>query len=891
MNERRPLIRTPDQRLRVFVSSTLGELAPERAAVKAAIERLRLAPVLFEMGARPHPPRELYRAYLAQSDIFLGIYWQSYGWVAPGEEISGLEDEYRLSGGKPRLIYLKEPAPERQGRLATLLAQIRDGETVSYQKFRTAEELGELVANDLALLLTERFAQASAPTPEPARHNVPIPRGRLIGREKELAQLIRLIEKPDVALVTLTGPGGSGKTRLALEAAEQLIDRFPDGVWFVPLASVRQPELVPSVIARSLGVPEQVGEPADTALRRSLRAKSLLLVLDNFEHVIDAGPFVVDLLLASPGLRVLATSRAPLRVRGEHELPVPPLAVASDAGAIAPADELFVERALEVRPDLEVTDQTLEVIRRLTARLDGLPLAIELAAARMRLLSPEALLDRLDRPLDFLSRGPRDLPPRQQTLRATISWSYDLLDDEAKRLFRRLAVFRGWTLRQAEDVCGDGDVVAALERLIDGSLVQRLNDDSDPRYSMLETIREYATEQLAASAEEGAIRRRHAGHFLAVAEESFPPIVSRNRLEVMEQLAREYENLIAALEWAFGADGDIEIGCRITGTVCWFWYFRSLFGDLRRWSAAARRAVEQVPTVSDRARSRAAFAGGFAAYTNADPPTADRLLAEAIDLARAVGDEHLIPWGLTLLGITRLDHPDDALRSLFDEALQRFRASGEEWGEAFALTFSAIQDLNDSVAGNLDRSRASLERAIALFHELGDPWGEGMAMNSYCYLLVAEGKADDARVLYETAIATLRQTGDRWALTWAVAGLGLALIEGGRIADARAAFTESLQLAAETGTHVTAAPCTIGLAVIALLDGDRDRAAELTAVALRLIDLIPIQSWVTFRVARERGLAILERELDPALREAARQRVAALDGDQLVRLALGGGER
>src|SRR5690348_6312811 len=313
-----PEIRTPDQRVRVFVSSTLDELAPERAAAREAITQLRLTPVLFESGARPYPPRELYRAYLAQSDIFLGLYWQRYGWVAPTMQVSGLEDEYQLSTGKPKLIYMKIPAKAREPRLQALLDRIRAEDIASYQKFATPEELRERIANDLAQLLTERFTSPPQTVVHARPAPLPVPRSLLIDREQEIALVRDLLQREDVGLVTLTGTGGVGKTRLAIQVATDLASRFADGVAFVSLASLKDPELVELTVARALGVSDADGQAIGERLREYLRPRQLLLLLDNAEQLLSAAPLATRLLDAAPRLTLLVTSREPLRVRDER---------------------------------------------------------------------------------------------------------------------------------------------------------------------------------------------------------------------------------------------------------------------------------------------------------------------------------------------------------------------------------------------------------------------------------------------------------------------------------------------------------------------------------------------------------------------------------------------
>ena len=335
--EGRVAIRTPDQRLRVFVSSTLVELADERAAVARAISALGLTPVLFELGARPHPPRELYRAYLAQSDIFVGLYWQRYGWIGPDMEISGLEDEFRLSRSIPRLLYVKAPAPEREPRLTAMIEELQTEGSDSYRSFGTPRELGRLVRDDLALLLSEAFTRpdarggrtASAPSEGDGRppRSLPMTSTSLIGREPEIDEVSGLLQSPEVRLVTLTGPGGIGKTRLAIAVGERLDDRFPKGAAFVSLAAIDAPELVLPRVAAAVGAPMEGARPALDVLIEHFADEAALLVLDNLEQIVGAAPSLDQLLARCPGVRILATSRTVLRLRAEREYAVDALTV------------------------------------------------------------------------------------------------------------------------------------------------------------------------------------------------------------------------------------------------------------------------------------------------------------------------------------------------------------------------------------------------------------------------------------------------------------------------------------------------------------------------------------------------------------------------------------
>ena len=411
------VIRTPDRRLRVFVSSTLGELAEERRAVSRAISAMRLTPVMFEAGARPYPPAEVYRAYLAQADVFIGLYWQRYGQLVPGTRVSGLEDEFDLSGGLPRLLYVKAPAPGRDPGLADLLARIKEESSASYRYFRTPAELGRLVRDDLAVLLSERFgagggqAASAAAEPSPAGGRgprpLPVSTTSLLGRERAIDEVAGLVERSGARLVTLTGPGGVGKTRLAVAVGERLLDRFGAGTVFVPLDAVTEPGLVLVAVGRMAGADlRRAGSPLE-ALAETFGDGAWLLVLDNLEQVVQVARDLGELLARCPGVAIVATSRTVLGLRAEREYPVPPLPAGPATASVAevaawPAVALFVDRARAVRPGFALTEGNAAAVAEICRRLEGLPLAIELAAARTRLLDPAALLARLAASLDAL---------------------------------------------------------------------------------------------------------------------------------------------------------------------------------------------------------------------------------------------------------------------------------------------------------------------------------------------------------------------------------------------------------------------------------------------------------------------------------------------------------
>jgi predicted ATPase/class 3 adenylate cyclase len=744
------VILTPDQRVRVFISSTLEELAEERAAARRAIARLHLVPVWYESGARPHPPRSMYRAYLQQSQIFVGIYWQRYGWVAPGMEISGLEDEFKLAAGKPMLLYLKRPAPDIEPRLASMIDGIRAAGSVSYRTFATPAELERLLADDLAVLLSESFADAAAaagadlpagtvtflltdiegstrlweavpeamevalerhdrlltevigghggvvvtsrgegdsffavfssavaaveaagacqlrlgtedwPTgaalrvrmglhtgearadgsdrvdhapinrcarvkaaahggqvlvtqttrdlvegrlgagfglkrlgefrlrdlaePEliyqlthadlptefpPIRTlteragNLPLPVSSFIGRGGELEQTAAALGQ--ARLVTLTGPGGVGKTRLALQAATQAVPRFADGTWLCELAPIRDPAGVDDAVAAVFSVAARAGQSTVETLVEFLRSKQLLLVLDNCEHLLErAAALAAALARSCERLVILATSREALGIEGERVVPVPSLGLpgaGTDPIIISKAEavRLFAERAAAVKPGFAVTAENAAAVAELVRRLDGMPLAIELAAARVPAMTPAELARRLERSFAVLAGGPRGAAERHQTLRATIDWSFRLLSGPEQVLLVRLAVFAGGsTLEAAEAVCsGDGidasAVFGLLASLVAQSLVVAEEHGPQSRYRLLETIRQYGEEHLDESGDTGRWRARHAGYYAGLltqirdyAHDPSPEVFWAARLSA------DQDNLLAAWSWAIG---------------------------------------------------------------------------------------------------------------------------------------------------------------------------------------------------------------------------------------------------------------------------------------------------------------------------------------------------
>jgi len=999
------VILTPDQRLRVFISSTLEELAPERAAARRAIARLHLVPVWYESGARPHPPRRMYRAYLEQSQVFVGIYWQRYGWVAPGMEISGLEDEYRLAAaaGKPMLLYLKSPAPGLEPQLAAMIDAIRTVGAASYRLFATPRELERLLADDLAVLLSERFAGERGGAELPAgtvtflltdiegstrlwetvpdamevaleRHDrllgdvigghggvvvtsrgegdsffavfpsavaaveaagacqlglageawpagaalrvrmglhtgeahvqggdyvdhapinrcarvkaaahggqvlttkttrdlvagrlgggfglkrlgefrlrdlaepeliyqlthadlpadfppirtgaergprpLPVSTTSLVGREQAIDELAGLLARPGVRLVTLTGPGGVGKTRLALAVAERVRGRFDAGAVFVPLAGVTQPELVVGGIGRAVGADlAGTGAPLQ-ALAEQLGDGAWLLILDNLEQAIGAARDLDELLADCPGVVMLATSRTVLGLRAEREYPVPALPLPADSTGLpsgatgmplqelmaSPAVALFVDRARAVRYDFALTEGNAAAVVAICCRLEGLPLAIELAAARTRLLDPRALLDRLCRSLDALGTGAVDLPERQRTLRATVEWSVGLLDDGERSLLETVAVFTGgWTVEAAAEVAGldEGRAIDLTEALARHSLVQLDRTARSPRVRMLETIREFVAERLAARPDAAEVARRHAGYYRALATQVDRLLRGAGQDEWAGQVQAETGNLAAAVRWYLA--NDREPLPHLLRILWLFWELQDHMAELHGWVG---QLLPTVGTLAPQARAELLFSAAVTAVEVGDDPAA--LSAR----------QRLAPL---------LDGIDDPfLRALCQLALA--------W--------------TSTIAGDLDGALREASASLAGLRGQDEPFWTASAGLTVGSLEATAGRHDDA--LHH--LTEVRDLAGRFDNPWIAAigrvGLGTLALERGELEEAQALLDEalSLSLAAHSTRSVTL--CLTAFARWALMAGDSERAALVAGAAEGLRRRAGLRTWPILR--------------------------------------------
>lgn len=1036
MGARSVSIKTPDQRLRVFVSSTLDELAEEREAVRAAIEDLHLTPVMFELGARPHPPRDLYRAYLEQSDVFVGIYWQSYGWVAPGEDVSGIHDEYASSDGRPRLIYVKSPAPERHHRLEAMLSDLRLEGAASYKKFSTAAELKELLLDDLALLVSERFiagagsarslptgsvtflfsdierstrllygigdayarlidrhhelmraaiaegggievategdsffavfpsavgavrAAASAqvalaeepwpggvdvrvrmglhtgegrlggdsyvgldvhrgarlaaaahggqtllsgataemvrgalpdgatlvdlgphrlpdieqpervfqlsieslglrfpPIRSSAERRLPVPLASLVGRDDDLRSARSVLLEPQVRLLTITGPGGIGKTRFAIELALLVEAEFPGGVRFVDLSSVVDPGLVLPAVGRALGVLDVEGREISQAIAAFVGASEILVVLDNLEQVITTGVELAAILERTTNLEFVVTSREPLRVRGEHEFPLSPLPIPDRGSPIevleaVPSVELFVQRARAVTPDFEMSEQNADTLAELVRRLDGVPLAIELVAPKLRFLTPAALLDRLVLGLGVFAEAPRDMPERHHNMRAAIAWSFELLSEQERKLFRRLGVFSGgWTLEAAQEVCADREfqreqVLDLLTDLVTKSMVTfYLDSGGEPRYRLLETIRRFAADELSAAGETEPAHDAHLQWCLRLVRAHEKAFEHSDFPSALDALEEERHNIRVALEWALSSQSRIGTGLEIAGLLWSYWDVRGYVTEGLGW---LDRLLEG-PGAGEptEARALALDARGWLGRLHPQTSTSEAVFAEAEQLWRKTGNVRRLAWSISMHAM---------------------------------ITFNAFQP---------DRAMQQFDEGARLAREAGDE----QLLEIWCQFGLAhvhwmQGETEVARELLERSLAFARKWHHTWAAGHALFSLGLLDWLGGDLPAARSRQLESLALRRDMRDLRGIADCLGSIALLLATAGEHGTAAALlgAAEAQRQATGHALVPWQ--RPFFEQAIGTCQEALGPERFAEARAEGYRLSREQAIELAL-----
>ncbi len=731
-----------------------------------------------------------------------------------------------------RLLHLQPWQEEAHRHVMRLLAWSgqRSAALAQYETCRRvlAEELGVAPSPETVALYEQlRAGVLEQPRPIQRPHNLPLQPTPLLGREAELAHLMRRLAAPPCRLVTVVGPGGVGKTRLALEVAQALSDgelphtaqshseipnlHYPDGVFFVNLTPIRDADLVATTIARMLGVREEGRRPLIERLKDGVRGRQMLLLLDNFEHVMAAAPVVSELLAASADLKVLVTSREPLHLRGEQEFPVAPLAAPDltqpaevETLVRCPAVALFIQRVVAVRPDFELHAGNAHAVAEICARLDGLPLAIELAAARVKLLPPQAIVQRLGRRLTLLTGGPRDLPTRYQSLHGAIAWSYELLDDQEKMLFRRLSVFAGGvTLEAAEAVCCAGSdmtmgVLDGIASLVDKSLLkavspspqdwgERGGPNAEPRFTMLETIREYALERLMDSGEAEAIRRQHTQFFVRLAEVAEPRLRGGDQIAWMDRLETEHANLRGALGWLLDGGGPAEEwkaepALRLSGALSLFWEQRGHMSEGRRWLVAALAAAPPSPPLAS-VRAKALNGVGMLAWRQGDHGLATMFLEESLAICRELGDKRGMAEALRNLGNAAGFQEDYArATALYEQSLALAREAG-----ASLLIAQATGNLGWAllVQGDYARARATLAAALALSRAVGDMRSVFIQLGFLANVLRLQGDYGRAGPLYAEALTMHHQAGEKW---FTIQGLmGMASVAGARGEGVRAA--------------------------------------------------------------------------------------------------------
>src|SRR5580698_2759861 len=661
------------------------------------------------------------------------------------------------------------------------------------------------LARELAAI-RDRFSEKPGRQAEPRASNIPVQRTAFVGREKEIAAAKELLLSKDIRLLTITGPGGIGKTRLGVEIAGGLLENFPGGIHFVPLSPLRDPALVASVIVQTLGIREAGGQSPLELLKKYFQDSShtpVLFLLDNFEHLMPAAPVVADVLATAPNLKILVTSRAALHVYGEHEFPVPALGVPESHSKPSlstlsqfPAVALFVQRAVAARPDFELNQQNASAVIEICARLDGLPLAIELAAARVKVLSPASMCTRLASSLQLLTGGARDLPQRQQTLRAAFDWSHDLLSPAEQKLFRRLSVFvGGCTLEGVEAVCdtkGDLelDLLDGMSSMVDKSLLQQLEQaNGDSRFTMLETIREYAREKLEASGEDAATKRTHAAYCLVLAEEAATAEAGADGAEVRERIALEHDNFRAALEWLTDS-GDADWGLRLGTALFRFWESHEYLAEGRDSLAKVLRIpAAAAPT---KARARAVFAAGVLATEQGDHAAADALMMESLEIGRQLGDTQGVAVTVNARAVLARDQGNVALaHSLFQESLTLWRELGDL--QAIARALSNLASVL-KMQGEYDMARSLCAECRAIFEGLGDRTGAAWSLNNEGDIARDQGDSVAARALFEQALGIFRELDDRWGIAGTLADLGTLAREEQNCSAALVLFRESLKI-------------------------------------------------------------------------------------------------
>jgi non-specific serine/threonine protein kinase len=778
------------------------------------------------------------------------------------------------------------PSKQVAERLAAALSipAERRGDFVAFARRQSRAEAFEMPA--------AQAVPAEPPEPRAPQADLPAPATPLIGRAHTAAAAGAVLLSPEVRLLALTGPPGIGKTRLALQLAADARPAFADGVWFIGLAPLGSPSMVLPAIAQALGLRDD-GRPLPAALADRLRYARLLLVLDNCEHVIGAAPALAELLAAAPRLKLLCTSRVALRLSGEHEFVVPPLALpdlrnlpGSDTLEQYAAVRLFAARARAVQAKFAITADNARTVAEICHRLDGLPLAIELAATRTKLFTPSALLARLDRRLPLLTEGPRDAPARQRTLEAAIAWSYDLLEPHEQALFDWLGIFAGgWTIEAAEGVITFErldveryNLLDGLTALVDHSLVQQSTGaDDEPRFTMLETIREYALARLAARDALAAARRQHADYYLALATAGERELLGPRQPVWLERLDQDSDNMRAVLDWSLAAGGDPRTALQLGGRLWWFWWASGQASEGRGWLA---RALERAPA-ANADRARALLAAGNLAFFAGDFAIAQPLLEEAEALATAQSQAITRAYAVMLIGsIKALSGDIGAGGALIAAGEALLRACGPDaaWFLGTTLIAQLLLGLHN---GDTDFAQRYGEEALAIFQTIGQPYGIASALNYLGDIARVRGDYPTAEARYTASLPLMRRSNVKSDLPALLHNLGNVALAKGERERAAELFAEAIELHRHMGDRMGIAECLNGLAAIAA-GADPLRAARLYGAAAALRDTLGMPMWAAERIEYERNLAAARSLASDATWESAWAIGQALSLDQAL---------
>jgi len=789
---------------------------------------------------------------------------------------AGQSDESRLAG----LVYAAANL-KRYSVLFPLPSPAEVQQLYEANRFTLSAESGRLTIKSSSLWVR--------------RHNLPAQLTPFIGREAQLTEIKDMLLHPGVRLVTLIGPGGTGKTRLSLQAAQEVLDEFPYGVFFIPLADDTDSDQLISRIAQQLAVKEG-GRLLLENLKDFLREKSLLLVLDNFEQLVSSATVVSDLLADAPQLKVLVSSRIALTLQGEHEFPVPPLELPADPaltpGALADneAVQLFVERAQSVQPNFTLTHDNASTVVEICRRLDGLPLALELAAPRLKLLSPQAILARLDDRLKLLTGGSRDLPARHQTLRSALEWSYDLLHEDEKRLYERLGVFvGGFSLEAAEAVCnaeGNLDILDGIGVLVNNSLLRQVNTpDGEPRFTMLETIRSYALERLSESQELETVQAQHARYFADI-------IINLAGFELysakapywLNWLERENDNVRATLSWSLSSPQRLEMAAGLVFSLAWFWYRRGYFIEGEMWAEQLLAFSEL--NKNSLLRGMALATGGLMALWRGKQQVALARMQEGLEIVQRLEDEFIVPVVLMGNGVAFINMGRDSdARPFFEQARRGF----EDINHPYFHVITTIHLGNVELGlGSPEQAHALHEEALAKARAVDDNWLISFALNNLGEVARTQGQFDLARRYYEECQALLSDAADRGDSARFTHNLGYIAQHEGEYALAENQFRESLAMFRQLGNRRGIAECLAGLAGLQARQGH----AEWAAVALGAAEVLLMTTggawWPADRIEVERTQEIIRSKVDEPELTAALEKGRAMTQEQVLAFALEG---